>query len=161
MPVNVSIEQADGHTERHQRDRQVDRDRRLADAALAAGDRVDLGQRARLGERDLLRGLAAAQFGLELAPLFLAHHVQIHAYGGDTRQLADRGRYLPGDRVTQRAAGHGQENAHQHHSARRDLDALHHAQIGDRPVDLGIVHGGQRLSDLLGGGQDDARGRWR
>ena len=57
-------------------ERQVDGDRRLADAALAAGDREDLGQRAGLGERDLALGLAAAQLLLQAAALLGRHHAE-------------------------------------------------------------------------------------
>ena len=58
---------ADGQAARGERGGQVDRDRRLADAALAGRDGVHAGARAGLRERDLVgRGVAAqllAQLG--------------------------------------------------------------------------------------------------
>jgi hypothetical protein len=67
VAVDVGVEDADRAASLGQREREVDRDRRLADAALAAGDREHLGQRTRLGERDLLGRLAAAEVRLEPA----------------------------------------------------------------------------------------------
>ena len=58
------------------REREVDGDRGLADAALAAGDREDLGQRAGLGEGDLALGLAAAEDLLEAGALLGGHHAE-------------------------------------------------------------------------------------
>ena len=61
VAVDVGVDDADLEPLRGHREREVDGDRRLADAALAGGDREHLGQRAGLGERDLPLGLAAAQ----------------------------------------------------------------------------------------------------
>ena len=61
VPVDVGVQQADLQAGGRERDRQVDGDGGLADPALAAGDRVHLGQRAGLGERYLLLRRPAAQ----------------------------------------------------------------------------------------------------
>ena len=53
VAVDVGVDDADREPAAGHRGREVDGDRRLADAALAGGDRVDPGQRAGLGERDL------------------------------------------------------------------------------------------------------------
>src|SRR3712207_7216237 len=52
LPISVDVGVHDAHREAplRQRGGQVDGDRRLADAALAGGDGVHAGQRARLGE---------------------------------------------------------------------------------------------------------------
>ena len=61
VAVDVGVDDADRAACGSHGQREVDRDRGLADPALAAGDREDLGQLPRLGERDLALGLAATQ----------------------------------------------------------------------------------------------------
>ena len=108
MAVDVGVHHADLVARGGQRRGQVDRDRRLAHPALAAGHRVDPGQRGRLGERDLRLGPPAAQLGLQVPPLLIAHHVQVHADRGHAGQLADRRGDVAGDGVPQRAPRDGQ-----------------------------------------------------
>ena len=76
VAVDVGVDHADLEAVGRHRRGQVDRHRRLADAALAGRDRVDAGERARLGEGDLALGLAAAQRGRQLLALLVAHHVE-------------------------------------------------------------------------------------
>jgi hypothetical protein len=125
----------------------------VTDDALAAGHRVDPGQRGRLGERDLRLGPPAAQLGLQGLALLIAHHVQVHADRGHARQFADRRGDLADDGVPQRAPRHGQPHLHAHRPVRRDVDALDHAKLGDGPVDLGVLHTFQGLGHLLGAGR--------
>ena len=76
VAVDVGVDDADLQAVGGHRRGQVDGHRGLADAALAGGDRVDPGQRAGLGERDLALGRAAAQRGRQLLALLVAHHVE-------------------------------------------------------------------------------------
>ena len=64
---------------------EVHRDRGLADAALAGGDRDHLGQGVGARERDLALGLAAPQLVPQRHPLLVAHHPEVDPYGGHPR----------------------------------------------------------------------------
>src|SRR6202042_1380562 len=149
VPVDVRVEQADLLARGGHGHGQVHGHRRLAHAALAAGHRVHLGQRVRLGERDDALRLAAPERGLQLAALLLAHHVQLDPDSPHAVELADRGGHVPGDGVAQRTAGHGQEDVDPDGTVASHLDVLDHAEIGDRTVDLRVVDAGERLGDLL------------
>src|SRR3712207_7670134 len=46
----------------------------------------------------------------------------------------------------QRAAGHGQRDQHRHLSA-VDGDVLHHAEVDDARVELGVLDGTERVED--------------
>ena len=112
---------------------EVDGDRGLADAALAAGDREDLGQRAGLGERDLALRLAALQGLLEAGALLGGHHAEREVDVGDA---GDRGRRRA---VTSRLMvsfsgqpGDGQQHGDAHPARVVDVDGLDHAELGDR-----------------------------
>ena len=59
--------------------------------------------------------------------------------------LADRRGDVPGDGVPQRAARDGQPDLDEHRPVGRDVDVLDHAELGDRPVDLRVLHAVERL----------------
>ena len=86
------------------------------------------------------------------APGLPPHHVEIDPYAGHAGQSADCCRHVLGDGVLQRAARDGQEDGHDHETVRSHLDGLDHAQLGDRPVDLRVGHGGQRGGNGVDGG---------
>ena len=88
VAVDVGVDDADLEALLGHRDGEVDRHRRLADAALAGGDREDLGQRVGPGERDLLLRLAAAQRLLQAGALLVGHHAEGQVDAGDAGDLA-------------------------------------------------------------------------
>src|SRR5205823_981347 len=110
--VAVDVRVDDAHLEARpgHRDGEVDGDRRLADTALAGGDRVHPGQRPRLRERDLLLPGTAAQRCREAAALVVAHHTEVDADGGHALDGRHRCGHVPGDLVAQRAAGDGEQD---------------------------------------------------
>ena len=159
MPVDVGVRDPDLRPGGGQGHGQVDRHRRLADAALAAGHREDPGQRGGLGERDLRDRLAAAQLGLQRPALLVAHHVEFHPHPRHPLDGADRGGHLARDRVPQRAARDREPDIHPDGAVRCDVYVLDHAEFRDGPVDLRIVHAGERAGDLFGGGGGHGGGR--
>ena len=89
VAVDVGVDHADRQAAGGHRRGQVDRDRRLADAALARRHAVDAGQRARLRERDHRLRRVAAQAAAQRGALLVAHHVQLDAHAADARHLPD------------------------------------------------------------------------
>src|SRR5258708_17919227 len=100
VAVDVGVQQAHFLARGGEGGREVDGDRRLADAALAASDRVNLGQRGVAGEWDLAFWLAAAQLAREFLALLLAHHVELDLDGAHPRQLSDGRLYIPLNRFS-------------------------------------------------------------
>ena len=135
-PVDVGVHEADVRPELRQGQGEIGCDRRLADAALAAGDRDharDAGDRLR-SARALCRRLLAPDLD-----------------AGDARHRADRGadRFddLPDDLLVRRARRelHGD-------ALGGDLDVLHHPEGDDVAREARVAHLLQALEDLLGGG---------
>ena len=173
VAVDVGVDHPDRQPAGGQRRGQVHRDRRLADPALARRHAVHARQRAGLGERDDGLGRAAAEVlaaSRRAARRLITSRSTRTAVTPGTRDTAS---VTPrGDRLAHRAAGDGEVDADVGDAVGHD-DALDHAQLGDRPVDLGVLDGGQRrvhgLLDRAGrgvrtGGQACCafrRGSWR
>ncbi len=84
VPVDVRVEHADAVAELRERDREVRGERRLADAALAAGDR----EHAAVGRKPdhaVALGRAAAQLLRQRLPLLGRHHVERELDAGHAR----------------------------------------------------------------------------
>ena len=144
VAVDVGVHHADGEPAGGQRGRQVDRDARLAHAALAARDRVHPGTRPGLRERDdRLRPGVPAQPGLQFAALLLAHHAEVDLHATHPADAGRRGRDVGAQLVPQRAAGDREQDGHLGDAVRAYRGRLHHAQVGDRAVDLRVLDGGQ------------------
>ena len=162
--VDVGVDDADrvpllgeGHCE-------VGRDRALADAALAGGDEQRPGARAVLGEGDLAAlgmavGLAVAgrrrrvavEAHAQVLALLVGHDGEVEADTGHARKGLHCAGHAVGDLVAQRAPGDGERDQHLDAPVGPDLDVAHHAEVDDRPVQLGILHGTKGLEDLVGG----------
>ena len=143
-----------------QRDGEVDRHRRLADAALAGGHRVDAGARAGLGERDLVRRGVAAQLLAQLAALRVVHHAR--AAPSPRSRRRPRATAAVTSRVSWSFIGQPAtvSSTRDGHAAGASIvDRLDHAELGDRLADLGIVDGGQRGADRADSAVG-ARPRW-
>jgi hypothetical protein len=155
VAVDVRVDHAYGEPAHGQRRRQVDGDARLADPALATGHGVHAGTRAGLGERDHRLGVVAvpvvaaagAQPGLQFLPLFGGHRPEVDIDGGDTGHRHRRGRDVLPKFVLERAAGDGEQDADVGHPAGIDRHRADHAQFGDRPADLRILHRGEGGGD--------------
>ena len=147
VAVDVGVDDPDRQALGGHRRGQVRRDRRLADAALAGGDRVDPGQRAGLGERDLL--LAAppsfARISLRCSSLITSRSTVTDV----TPSTASTARgHPPGDLVAHRASGDRQVDVDVDRAA-VDPDVLDHPELGDGAADLGVLDlgkGGVNLS---------------
>jgi hypothetical protein len=151
VAVDVGVDDADLEALLGHRQGEVDGDRRLADAALAAGDREHLGERAGLGEGDLALGLPAAEDLLEAGALLGGHHAQGQVHVGDAGDAAERPGDVTGDRLLERAPRHREQHGQVHDPAVVDVDRVDHAELGDRALDLGVVDGRQGGVDLLKG----------
>ena len=158
VAVDIRVDHAHGEPASRQGGRQVDRDAGLAHAALAAGDAVHPGARPRLRERDDRLGTGRpAQSGLQRLALLLRHHAEVDRHAGHPRYRGDRLGDVVAQLVLQRAAGDGEQDAQPYRAARVHGHRLDHVQFGDRPVDLRILHGGERVAD----GRFDGSGRGR
>ena len=134
MPVDVGVEHADREAAGRHRRGEVDRHARLADAALAGGDRIHPRQRSRLGERDHGFARVAAQLLAQFGALLVVHHVEADLDRAGARHIGDRGRHLLGDLGLLRARLGGQVDPDVHAAVGVDVDALDHAELGDRPA---------------------------
>ena len=144
---DVGVEDPDGQAPGGQGHGQVDRDRRLADAALARRDGQDPG---RGGDRRLggvLAGLPAGP-GHDGGPLLGVHGRHLHV---------DRAHPVEGPHVVddvlldlapQRAGGDGQRHVDDDVAA-LDGDAPDHAQVDDGVAQLGVDDRPQAVADLL------------
>ena len=61
----------------------------------------------------------------------------------------DGGGHVATEGVLHRAARHGQQHLDPDLARRGLVDGRHHAQLGDRPPDLGVVHPGQGVTDTV------------
>jgi hypothetical protein len=147
VAVDVGVQYPDGRAAGHERQGEVHRDARLADAALARGD-ADHGRGAALLEG---RGaLLGAEAGAQAAPLLVAHDVHGHVDGVDPRQRGERLGDAPLDLGLQGAAGDGEADGHGDPPV-ADLDVAHHAEVDDRAVQLGVVHLAERRHGRVSG----------
>ena len=138
VPVDVRVENADLPAELRERRGEVDRQRRLADAALAARDR----EHARAAvERQALRasGHAAAEPLGQRCALVRRHHVELERDAFHACDGRERFGDLLLEAVAKRATGDG-ERDHDDDVAAVDLDVAHHLQLGDGTPQLGVDH---------------------
>ena len=145
VAVDVRVDQPDRLPERVEREGEVDGERRLADAALAAGDRDHA--RARV-ERDRLLGPAAAELRRQRRLLLGAHHVEAQLDAAHARQRADVLGDLLLERRAQRAADDRQRDRDGHVRA-VELDRADHVELGDRLAQLGVDDALERLEDRV------------
>ncbi len=147
VTVDVGVEYAHRFAALGQCHGEVDRHRRLAHAALAAGHEDHLGEVVGVGERNGARGDAAAQLTLHLGALLVVHRAQGEVDATHTRHAGDGRGDVMLDRALHRAAGNGEQYRQRHHVVVVDAQRLDHAEFGDRTLDLRVDHPGQRLAD--------------
>ena len=126
---------------------QVRGHRGLTDPALAGGHGVDPGEVARLGEGNHRFSGPSAQPAAQLGLLLVVHDAQTHLHPGDALDGADLALGIGGDRVLQRAPGHGQEHLDTDHAVLGDVNGGDHTQVGDGTAQLGVDDPVQRLHD--------------
>ena len=90
-------------------------------------------------------GTTAEQL-LQLQALFFAHDIELDKYFGDVRHFADRSHHAFGDGLAHRAAGDSEVDTDLDFAA-GDFDALEHADLGDRAMDLRVLDGGEGSLD--------------
>ncbi len=141
--VHVGVDEADREALRRERDREVRGERGLADAALAARDRVDA-REAVGAERDAaLGGGTAEPFGERATPLG-AHHADRELEPRDPGHGLDGLAHVALDGGRGRAADDRQRDVHVGHAVRLDAHVGDHVELGDGAADLGIHHAGER-----------------
>ena len=93
------------------------------------------------------RGARAAELRHERGALLLAHrrHPNVHALDAER---GERRLHVAGDAVLERAPGDREQDVHADDIA-LDLDGLEHAEVLDRPPDLGVEDVPQRIANLL------------
>ena len=150
-----------------ERDREVGRDARLADAALAGRDQQRTGLRAGLGERDpaalgvavrLCRGRRVAagspcSLVAQRLALVVGHHGEVEVRRR-AHPRAARPRRSPGSGSrcaagTRRRSGRSRTRTS---PSALIVDVADHAEVDDRAVQLGILDRAEGLDDLVGGG---------
>ena len=136
VAVDVRIDHADLLPEPVERCCKVDRERRLADAALAARDRDHA--RSRI-ERDRLLGPAAAELRRQRGFLLGCHHTEAELNALDARNTADVLGDLLLEGVTERAAGDGERDRDRYGSS-VDLQLANHVELRYRLAQLGVDH---------------------
>ena len=133
-PVDVAVDDADAAAQLRQRDRQVDGDGRLADAALAGADGDDV---ADAGDR------RAAALGQRRRP----HHGRhLDVDGRDAGDAANGGGGLFAELLLDRTGRRG-ELDRDADGAAVDGDALHEAEADDVLVEIGILDDAKRVED--------------
>ena len=153
VAVDVGVDDADPQALGGHRGGEVDGHRRLADAALAGGDRRRRGSATRAwrtGPR-ARRGRRAACVAERLA-LLVGHDAELDAHGGRRRARAPTAAVTSlRDLVAHRAAGDGQQARGRRRVPSAAISTrVDHAELGDRAVDLGVVdrrEGGRHLLD--------------
>ena len=147
VAVHVRVEHADALADSSQRDREVRRQRRLADAALAAADGKHSGRRV---ERKTFGALLnrAAQLRRQRLALLRGHHVEAEGHAFHTANVAHDVCNLLLEGVAQRAARDGQRDRHAHVTA-VDLDVTDHVELGHGALQLRVDHTLERTQDLV------------
>ena len=143
---DVGVEDPDDQAAGGQGHGQVDRDRRLADAALARGDGQHPGRRrhGRLGR--VLPGLPAGP-GHDGGPLVGVHGRHLHLDGAHPVERPHVVHHVPLDLAAQRAGGDGQRHVDGDVAA-LDGDRPDHAEVDDGVAQLGVDHRPQAVADL-------------
>ena len=144
---HVGIHDAHRQPPRGQGDAEVGSECRLADAALAARDRVDAGQGVR-AELERLRP-AAAQFVGERLTFLARHHTDAERHRSDPGRAGDGRTHVTFDRVGGRASDDRQLQVDGCRARLVDGHRTDHVQLGDRPPQLGVDHAGEGLADAL------------
>ena len=132
---------------------QVDRDRRLADAALAGGDEDDLG---RQRDRGLLGALRRRSTGPWPWPCRAARRSSRSSRAAPTvtpGQGADPGPHVVLDLGPERAAGGRERDGDDHGAVGADRGGPGHAEVDDVAAELGVDHAAQHGQHVVGGGQ--------
>src|SRR5207253_4984980 len=130
-----------------ERSGEIDRQRRLADAALSARDRDH--SRGSV-ERDAFGALgdAAAELGGERRFLLGGHDVEVERDAFDAGNRRERLGHLLLEARPQRAAGDGQRDRDGDIAA-ADPDVADHVELGDRTAQLRVDDLLERLQDLV------------
>ena len=121
---------------------EVDRQRRLADAALAGGDGDHARRRVELDRPVLGRSRRRGAWSSSAAR---SSGLMTSKSSRDRRHALDRAdlaRDLLLERGAERTAGDGERDRHRHGAA-VDRDVAHHVELGHRLAQLGIDHPGQ------------------
>ena len=95
---------------------------------------------------------ALAGGALLIGALLVGHHGEVEGDPADPRQGGDGGGDSAGDLVAQRTAGNGERDLDCDNPVVTEHGTADHPQVDDRTPQLGILHGAQRLDDLLTGG---------
>jgi len=141
---DVRVEHADPVAVGGERAREVHRDARFADAALARRD-GDHGGVSLREEGPLLLG-PASEHPDEPGTLLLAHRAHPHVDARDAERLQRR-RDVAGDALLKRASRDREEDVDTDGVAVH-LDPGQHAEVLDRAADLGIVDPAERFANL-------------
>ena len=134
---------------RPQREREVDRQRRLADAALARRDR-DHARALLDGDLTLAVGPAALQLRAQRGALLLVHVREADRDGLDARHGADVHPDLRLEVRLERAA-RDREPDRDVHVAAVDVDGVDHSELHDVAPDLGVDDERERALERIGG----------
>jgi hypothetical protein len=129
--VDIPVDDADAAAVFRQRDRKVDRDRGLSDAALAGADGDDVLHSFDRRPSGFGRGHGAHARG------------HFHIHGGDTRQCRHRGVRLVAQHVLYGTRGSRQLDG-ERHAAAVDAEILDESKRHDVPVQIGILDDRQR-----------------
>ena len=87
---------------------------------------------------------------LQVGALFVAHDVELDIYRRHVGHLLDRFDDPIGDGAAHRTALDGEVDADIDDTTVVDVDALEHADLGDRPMDFGVVNGCECRVDGVG-----------
>ncbi len=147
-PPDVGVEDADGEAPPGQRHGQVDRDRRLADAALAGRDRQDPGRRRHRRRRCVLPGLPAGA-AHDVRLLGRVHLSDGQLDRGDAGEPGQPAADVPLDLAAQRAAGDRQRHLDVDGPVRVDLETADHAEVDDVRAQLRVDHCPQGVAGLI------------
>jgi hypothetical protein len=91
---------------------------------------------------------SGAELTDERLALLLAHDAELHLHTLDTREFRDFALDAVDDRLPKRAAADREQRIHADVAA-ADRDLLHHVELDDAPVELGVHHAPQRVEHLL------------
>ena len=98
------------------------------------------------------RARVAVQVGAQRRPLLVGHRREAQVDGLDPLESGDRGGDASLDLGLERTAGDGQRDQHVD-GRERQRDLADHVEVDDGPMELGVLHGTQRLDDVgLGDG---------
>ncbi len=154
---DVRVEHSDREPASREGRREVHRHRALADAALAARDREHPCGRGDVGARCVL--LRVEPCALHRRGLLLLGHLDpAHPDVRDPGEAVELGLDLASDLGLQRAPERGERDVHGHDPGGAHVDVVHHPQVDDARLQLGIhdpaEHAAHRLDAELGARRD-------